>query len=63
MQKEMDKTFLKEAFNVEPSSGKLFISKDAEQMMKKATAFYNLHAEKIGLQMVDEEGRRKGRNP
>ena len=54
-QKEMDKAFLKEAFKVEPSSGKLFISKDAEQMMKKAKAFYNLHAEKIGLEMVPEE--------
>lgn len=54
-QKEMDKAFLKEAFKVEPSSSKLFISKDAEQMMKKAKAFYNLHAEKIGLEMVPEE--------
>lgn len=54
-QKEMDKAFLKEAFKVEQSSGKLFIRKDAEQMMKKAKAFYNLHAEKIGLEMVPEE--------
>ena len=54
-QKEMDKVFLKEAFNVEPSSTKLFISKDAEQMMKKAKAFYNLYAEKIGLERVPEE--------
>lgn len=54
-QKVMDTAFLKEAFKVEPSSGKLFISKDAEQMMKKAKAFYNLHADKIGLEMVPEE--------
>lgn len=54
-QKVMDTAFLKEAFKVEPSSGKLFISKDAEQMIKKAKAFYNLHAEKIGLKMAPEE--------
>ena len=54
-QKEMDKAFLKEAFDVEPSSGKLFISKDAEQMMRKAAAFYNLFAEKIGLEQASEE--------
>lgn len=54
-QKEMDKAFLKETFKVDSSQGKLFISKDAEQMMRKAKAFYNLFAEKIGLEQVPEE--------
>lgn len=54
-QKKMDKAFLKEAFKVDSSQGKLFFSKDAEQMMRKAKAFYNLFAEKIGLEQTSEE--------
>lgn len=54
-QKNMDIIFLKEAFKVKQTEGKLFICRDAELMIRKAYAFYNLHAEKIGLQMVDEE--------
>lgn len=54
-QKNQDIIFLKKVFNVKPTNGKLFISKDAQQMMGKATAFYNLFATKAGLSLAPEE--------
>ena len=54
-QKNQDIIFLKKVFNVKPSNGKLFISKDAQQMMGKATAFYNLFATKAGLALAPED--------
>ena len=54
-QKDQDMFFLKEVFKVRSTNGKLFISKDAQQMIGKATAFYNLFAAKIGLALAPEE--------
>lgn len=54
-QKNQDVIFLKEAFKVEETPGKLFISKDAQQMMRKAAAFYNLFTAKTGLEQAPEE--------
>lgn len=54
-QKKQDVIFLKEVFKVEETQGKLFISKDAQQMMRKAAAFFNLHTAKTGLALAPEE--------
>lgn len=54
-QKNQDMIFLKEVFKVRSTNGKLFISKDAQQMMRKATAFYNLFAANMGLELAPEE--------
>ena len=54
-QKRQDVIFLKEVFKVDETPGKLFISKDAQQMMRKAAAFYNLFTAKIGLEQAPEE--------
>lgn len=54
-QKIQDIIFLEEAFKVKPISGKLFISKDAQLMMRKAAGFYNLHTSKTGLKLAPEE--------
>lgn len=54
-QREMDRTFLAEVFKVGLISGKLFISRDAQHMLRKATAFYNLFAKKIGLELAHEK--------
>ena len=54
-QKKQDMAFLKEAFKVKPKAGKLFISEDAQFMMRKAASFYNLHREKFGLREAAEE--------
>ena len=54
-QKNQDVTFLREAFKVRVIPGKLFISNDAQLMMRKAAAFYNLYAQKIGLELAPEE--------
>jgi len=54
-QKKQDVIFLKEVFKVEETQGKLFISKDAKQMMRKAAAFFNLHTAKTGLALAPEE--------
>lgn len=54
-QKNQDIVFLKEVFKVKQTNGKLFISKDAQRMMRKATAFYNLFATNLGLKLAPEE--------
>lgn len=54
-ERSQDLLFLREAFKVIEMPGKLFISKDAQQMMRKAAAFFNLFAAGIGLEQVHEE--------
>lgn len=54
-QKKQDIIFLKEVFKVKSISGKLFISNDAQLIMRKATAFYNLFAVRLGLELAAEE--------
>ena len=54
-QKKQDIIFLKEVFKVKSISGKLFISNDAQLIMRKAAAFYNLFAVRLGLELAAEE--------
>lgn len=54
-QRSQDILFLKEAFKVNSKKGKLFISNDAQLMMSKAAAFYNLFATRLNLQLAPEE--------